>query len=134
MKYCFNCNRLTAGEPLFCNSCGGSFDVKLCSRLHVNPRSAQVCSQCGSHDLSTPQPKVPFWGKALLRLVPVGAAILLVIVSLAFLADLLHELANRPQVAFVLAVSIGFLWWCWSQIPRSIRQFIYRLIKRRERN
>jgi len=63
MKYCHHCGRLTPGEPLFCQSCGRTYDVKLCSRLHVNSRSAEVCSQCGSRDLSTPQPKVPLWTK-----------------------------------------------------------------------
>jgi hypothetical protein len=134
MKYCFNCNTITAGEPLFCDSCGASYDVKLCPRMHPNRRSAEACSQCGSRDLSTPQPKVPLWAKALLRLVPILFAGLLGIVSFAFLADFLQSLRNHPDVAFVLAVSIGFLWWCWSQIPRSIRQFIYRLIKRRDSN
>src|SRR5438552_3410484 len=65
MKYCYQCGRITAGEPVFCQSCGRSFDVKLCSRLHVNPRYAEVCSHCGSRELSTPQPKVPFSWKVL---------------------------------------------------------------------
>lgn len=134
IKYCFNCNRITAGQALFCNHCGASYDVKLCPRLHVNPRFAEVCSQCGSHELSTPQPKVPFWARILLRLVPFAVAILVSIVSLAFLIELLQQLRNRPDVAFALAILIGFLWWLWSQVPQCIRQFIYRLIKRRESN
>jgi hypothetical protein len=61
MKYCHHCGRLTSGEPMFCQFCGRSYDVKLCPRLHANPRWAEVCSQCGSRELSTPQPKVSFW-------------------------------------------------------------------------
>ena len=61
MKYCYECGRVTAGEPLFCQFCGRTYNVKLCPRLHVNPRFAEVCSQCGSRDLSTPQPKVSVW-------------------------------------------------------------------------
>src|SRR2546427_7721468 len=59
MKYCYECGCTTAGEPLFCNFCGRSYAAKLCPKLHVNPRLAEACSQCGSRDLSTPQPKVP---------------------------------------------------------------------------
>ena len=59
MKYCYNCGHMTPGDPLFCNVCGRSYDVKLCPRMHVNPRGAQVCSQCGNRELSTPQPKIP---------------------------------------------------------------------------
>src|SRR5882724_4370705 len=65
MKYCYECGRMTPGEPFFCNFCGRSYDVKLCPRHHPNPRIAEVCSQCGSHDLSTPQPKVSVWWKIL---------------------------------------------------------------------
>lgn len=58
MRYCYHCGRITPGDPLFCNVCGRSFDRKLCPRLHPNPRSAEICSRCGSRELSTPQPKV----------------------------------------------------------------------------
>lgn len=134
MKFCYECGRLTAGEPLFCNHCGRSYEVKLCPRHHPNPRNASVCSQCGSHDLSMPQPRVPLWGKAVLHLVPLVFAVLLTVVSLAFLVEMLQELRHHPDVVFILAILIGFLWWLWSQIPESIRKFIYRLIKRRERH
>ena len=66
MKYCYNCNRVTIGEPLFCNFCGRSYNIKLCPKLHVNPRYAEACSHCGIRELSTPQPKVPFWATILL--------------------------------------------------------------------
>lgn len=132
MKYCFNCNHITAGEPLFCNRCGASYDVKLCSRLHVNPRWAEVCSQCGSRELSTPQPKVPFWAKALLRVTPPVFAILFGMTALLLVLDLLQQLANRPDLLFALIVLIALLWWLWSEIPDFIRQFIYRSMKRRD--
>ena len=59
MTYCYNCGHMTAGEPLFCGKCGRTYDVKLCPRLHPNPRGAEVCARCGSRELSTPQPKIP---------------------------------------------------------------------------
>ena len=30
MKYCYQCGRMTAGEPLYCQLCGRTYDVKLC--------------------------------------------------------------------------------------------------------
>jgi hypothetical protein len=74
MKYCYHCGRITTGEPLFCMFCGRTYDVKLCPRLHVNARFADCCSQCGSRELSTPQPKVSFYRKAAetLAISPVG--------------------------------------------------------------
>src|ERR1700689_3103953 len=78
MKYCYYCNRMTTGEPVFCNFCGRSYNVKLCPRLHVNSRISEVCSQCGSRDLSTPQPKVPLKARILVFLLMtlVGSALL----------------------------------------------------------
>src|SRR6185437_3885572 len=96
MKYCYQCGRLTAGEPMFCNFCGRSYDVKLCSRLHANPRNAEACSQCGSRDLSTPQPKVSIWWKVLMYLVRGLLAVLLVLTSLALLMAFVSEALHQP--------------------------------------
>src|SRR6185312_6331901 len=52
MRLCTKCHQITTGKPLFCNKCGSSYNVRLCSRLHVNPRAAKICSQCGSKDSS----------------------------------------------------------------------------------
>ena len=75
MRFCYNCHRLTGstpnGEPLFCSFCGRTYNTKYCHRLHPNPRSAEVCAQCGSKDLTTPQPKVPFLLSPLLFLLTV---------------------------------------------------------------
>ena len=134
MKYCYNCNRITAGQPLFCNFCGRSFNVKLCPRHHVNPRNAETCSQCGSRDLSTPQPKIPWWAPALefgLSLMP-GVA--LGLSSLVIVALFLVQLARKPDMLlpFVFfGFALGILWWAWAQIPRSVRTFIYRMLKRK---
>lgn len=130
-RYCYNCNRVTPGEPLFCNFCGRSYNVKLCPRLHPNSRSAQICSQCGSRDLSVPQPKMPFWARMLeflLRMVP-GAA--LMAVSLLAVALFILAIFTRPgllvPIVFLLT-ALGFLWWMWSQIPASFRRIVHRLI------
>jgi len=109
MKYCYNCNRITSGTPLFCNFCARSYNVKLCPRKHSNPRKAEACSQCGSRDLSTPQPKVP-WCAVIRELLDNPAAL----VSLA-----------------LLMVPLAILWWMWSQIPAWFRKAIYRMLKRK---
>src|SRR5690242_1556016 len=59
MRFCNRCRKLTTGNPLFCTFCGSTYDVKLCARMHPNPRHAVVCPQCGSRDMTTPQPRIP---------------------------------------------------------------------------
>lgn len=132
MKYCFNCNHLTAGEPFFCNRCGASYDVKLCPRLHVNPRWAEVCSQCGVRDLSTPQPKVPLWGRALLGVTPVVLAGLFGAVSIILVLNFHRQLVDDPDLLFFLAILIALFWLLYSEIPNSIRRFIHRRLKRKD--
>jgi hypothetical protein len=123
MKYCYECGRMTAGEPLFCNSCGRSYDVKLCPRLHVNPRSAEVCSQCGNRELSTPQPRVSLVWRLLGFLAKVVIALLLAYVLLAFL----YELFTRPETGNAL-VALGFLfgalWVLWGMVPEWLRKAV----------
>ena len=82
MKYCYQCGRMTDGEPLFCNHCGRSYDVKLCPRLHANPRGAEVCARCGSRELSTPQPKIPMIWRLLAIMVRLGIGLVLFAASL----------------------------------------------------
>src|SRR6266481_1646550 len=101
MRYCYNCNRATIGDPLFCNFCGRSYNIKLCQKLHVNPRNAEACSRCGSRDLSTPQPKVPFWATFLLLALT------------------------------VLQMALGMLWWGWTEIPRFFREKVHKMLQRR---
>jgi uncharacterized membrane protein YcjF (UPF0283 family) len=128
MKYCHQCGRYTGGDPLFCNRCGRSYDVRLCPRLHPNPRYAEVCSQCGSAELSTAQPKVSFWWRVVEFLAKVFLGLVLGYLSIAFLLSLLR----RPEVqagVLVLAVLLGVLWWLWSQLPEWFR----RLIRRRRK-
>lgn len=135
MKFCWNCGYMTAGEPLFCGSCGRSYDVKLCPRLHANPRRAEVCSQCGSRDLSLPQPKVPLLARVLLGLTKylLGAVILAAAVFLVGLA--LYIALRQPEVqeALVLIVLLLLiLLFLWTRIPESVRRFIQRWLKRKE--
>lgn len=137
MRYCFSCKRLTAGEPLFCNHCGTTYDVRLCPRLHVNPRAARVCAQCGSSDLSTPQARRSFvtnaWYIAVSRL----PGVLLLILSVWFFLALLSELLTNQQVQsefFVLLLMLGIAWWAYTRLPRPIQHGLTQLLRRKRRN
>ena len=131
-SYCYNCGHLTPGEPAFCNFCGRSYDVKLCPRLHANPRSAEVCSQCGSRELSTPQPKVPAVWKLLAIVIRLGLGLFLLWVTLCFLITLVRT----PQIQQAL-VSIGLLllalWIVWSKLPEWLQDALRQTTKRRRR-
>ncbi len=136
MKFCYHCGRMTAGEPLFCNFCGRSYDLKLCPRLHVNPRHAEVCSQCGSRDFSTPQPKVsPGWkflASLTQWLLGAGLTVITVLVAIGGLV----ELFERPAFAnslVVIGLALMALWLLWGMLPGWLRALIHKAIKRKER-
>jgi hypothetical protein len=130
MKYCYHCERVTSGEPLFCNFCGRSYDVKLCPRLRPNPRYATVCSQCGSHELSTPQPKVSLWWKVLGFLLRVLCGVLLVYLSLSFLVTLLKTPMVQAGLLW-LGLLILIMWALWMMLPEWFRKLIARAGKRK---
>jgi len=130
MRYCYNCNKITAGEPLFCNFCGRSYNVKICAHKHINPRNAMACSQCGSRDFSTPQPKVPLWAPLLELLLRILPGSILVAASVTAIVALLHE-ASRNPVVIADVILLAVLWYAWSQLPRWFREAIYTLLKRR---
>lgn len=134
MKYCYHCGKMTAGDPLYCATCGRTYDVKLCPRQHVNPRGVDVCSKCGSRELSTPQPRVPMSLRLLALLVRLGLGLLLFYASLC----LVVALFSSPQVrqffvAFGLLMAV--LWGLWSKLPdwfqEAIRSF---WLRRRQRD
>ena len=129
MKYCYHCNHVTPGAPLFCNYCGRSYDVKLCPRLHVNPRSADVCSQCGSREFSTPQPRMAFRTRVLVVLTMFFLGAVLLLSSLLFIVEVLKAALSNAQVRAAvagLAILIALLWWMWLQIPHWLRKLVQR--------
>jgi hypothetical protein len=136
MRYCYNCNRITHGEPLFCQYCARSYDVKLCPRLHKNPRSAQACSQCGSRDLSTPSPKAPLWIAIVVFLLSLVPAALLFLASFLFVIGLIHQLFTSPRmlVSFIfLALPFTVLWAMWVRLPMALRRVIRKHLLEREK-
>lgn len=137
MIYCFNCGKYTPGKPLFCSRCGRSYDVRLCPRLHPNPRSTEVCSQCGSREFSEPQPQVPLWRRAFAWLFRAILGAALTLLSLAVLLALLTEALKRTEVQNGL-VAIGILlvgcWVLWTQLPHWLREMIRKAIQQKERH
>ena len=132
MKYCYHCGRITGGEPLFCRFCGRSYDAKLCPRQHVSPRYAEVCSQCGSRELSTPQPKVSFLWKLFACLLRVVSGIVLVYLSILVIIEALQT--PMVQLGLVLfGVLFALLWALWTMLPEWSRNLIHRALKRKER-
>src|SRR5438552_5742618 len=98
MRYCNQCHRITPGEPMFCNFCGRSYDSKLCPHRHPNPRNAEICSQCGSRELSTPHPELPIWLAPLAMLLPVLPGLLLLGFTVVFFLAFIQALATSPQL------------------------------------
>ena len=135
MKFCYQCGRFTPGEPLFCQSCGSTYDLKLCPRLHPNPRWADICSQCGSHDLSTPQPRIPLLSRVLAFVLRVLVGLLIGILALLVVVEILQAIVERSQLQGLLlslVILIALLWWMWTELPDWIRKLIRRLLKRRD--
>jgi hypothetical protein len=132
MKYCYQCGKMTAGEPLYCGTCGRTYDVKLCPRQHVNPRGAEVCSKCGSRELSTPQPRIPMSLRLLALLVRLGLGLLLFYASLSLVIALIRTPeVERALVAFGLLLVV--LWWLWSKLPDWFQDAIRSFWKNRSR-
>src|SRR5947209_5601788 len=130
MRYCHHCHQITAGDPQFCNSCGRTYNIKLCSRLHVNPRAAQVCSQCGSRDLTTPQPKIPLLLRPLLWLLRIGIGGLLIMTLVIWMGVYVYRLFTNPNGLLSLmcvALSLGLLLYLWMLLPKGFRGFIARI-------
>ncbi len=131
MKYCYECGHITGGEPLFCHFCGRTYNVKLCPRRHVNPRFAEVCSQCGSRDLSTPQPKVSLVWRVGALLVRILLGALLVAASVALLVALLSMREVQNGLIAIGLLLVG-LWFLWSLLPDWLRKTIHWALKRKE--
>jgi predicted amidophosphoribosyltransferase len=133
MKFCYQCGKASAGDPPFCSKCGRSYDIRFCPRMHRNSRFAKACRECGSRELSEAQPQVSLWWKVLEFLAKVGFAMILLYASLALLIDLLRH----PQVQagfLVIGVLVGLIWWVCSQLPEWFRKFVWRSLRRKERD
>jgi hypothetical protein len=134
MRFCNNCKRLAPGKDLFCSGCGSTYDVKLCPRLHVNPRAAMLCSQCGSRELSTPQPKLPVVIR-LVRALHMGFLLVLALVVYAgFYAYQLITDPNNLQSLMCVGIALGLLLYLWMSLPRPIGNGIRKVARSARRN
>jgi len=137
MHYCNQCHRITPGEPLFCNFCGRSYNLKLCPHRHPNPRNAEICIQCGSRDLSMPHPRVPLWLAPLLLLLSALPGLVLIGVTLLFLIGFVNALASSPQLLLqfmLVGLMLAFLWYLYMHPPSFLRRFLTRLFSRSQRD
>lgn len=124
MRYCPQCHHLTTGDPLYCNHCGSTYDVKLCPARHLNPRSAEVCSQCGSRDLSTPAPRLPLLLRPVLFLLSLLPGIILALLLVLIAVGIIQRIATNGQVqADLVALLLVFtlLWWIYIHLPKFIQ-------------
>lgn len=124
MRRCTYCFRFQPGRPTFCSFCGRSFDVRICSRGHHNPRGATFCAECGSADLSTPAPKPTFlyrlsgWALYGLCVVGIGAVLLAAVLSILYSIDW-NELLGP---LFALLLMLGILYWTTTLLPGPVRR------------
>ena len=134
MRYCNHCHRITTGEALFCNFCGRSYDIRLCPHRHPNPRAAEICSQCGSRELSTPHPKAPFFLAPLVVLLSALPGLVLLSLSALFLLGLVRALVSSQQMLFqflLLGGLLAGLWWLYLQLPGWLRRGLSKLFGRK---
>lgn len=137
MRYCNHCHKITAGEPLFCNFCGRTYNAKLCPSRHINPRNAEICSQCGSRDLSLPQPRVPVRLTVLWWIVRALPGIVLWLMTVLLLIASVHALLYDPQVQLELmwiGLYLAAAWWLYMQLPAGIRRMLSGVFRLRNRN
>ena len=125
MRYCHNCSRFSAGTPLFCSNCGRTFDVRVCPRHHVNPRDAQVCRECGSRELTQPQPRVAIPTRLALVVLGKLPAVALMLLSIWLLFAFAHVLLTNSEVQgdlLLLLLLAGMGWLLYTHLPPGMRE------------
>jgi RNA polymerase subunit RPABC4/transcription elongation factor Spt4 len=125
MRYCYECGRVTGGQPRYCQFCGRTYDVKLCPRRHENPRYAEVCSQCGSRELSTPQPKVPVVWKIAQFFVQVLVGFFVVYVVLSFIYGMLSSFQTNNALLALILLLVALMV-VWSIVPDCFKRLVRR--------
>lgn len=140
MRYCNYCQRLTAGQPLFCQFCGRSFDVKLCPRHHANPRTAEFCAECGSRELSTPAPRGNFGLSVLVRILGLIPGVVLLAATVFLFIAFIVTFAQSQQLqssVMALAVIVSALWLAYLYLPSFLKRLVrsgWQAVKRRIRS
>ncbi len=133
MQYCANCHHITAGEALFCSRCGRSYNVRLCPRLHANPREALVCSQCGSQELSVPAPHTGILRTLIHSLIDLLPRSLPWIAGMLLVIAAVHALLTSPDVVQLLIATMlvwGVLWYAIGYLPSRVRKGLASVVQR----
>lgn len=124
MRRCTSCFRFHPGTPTFCSYCGRSFDVRICSRGHRNPRSVQFCAECGSSDLSTPAPPASFLhhlsGFVLYLFSGVAIGLFLVAAVLGVVYSIDWSALSGPFVMLMLMLAL--LYWTTTLLPGPVKK------------
>src|SRR6266446_1817459 len=124
MRRCTSCFRFHPGRPTFCSYCGRSFDVRICSRGHRNPRGVQFCAECGSADLSTPAPPASFLhhlsGFVLYVFSALTIALIVITAVLAVINSIDWSALTGPLASLVLM--LGFLYWTTTLLPGPVKR------------
>jgi hypothetical protein len=124
MRRCTACFRFSPGTPTYCPHCGRSFDVRICSRGHRNPRGVQFCAECGSADLSTPGPPASFLhhltGFVLYLFAALTIALVVIVAGLAVIHSIDWTAVTPSLIALVLMV--GFLYWATTLLPGPVKK------------
>lgn len=124
MRRCTHCFRFHPGHPTFCNHCGRSFGVRICSRGHRNARGVTFCAECGSPDLSTPAPPASLLhhlsGAALYLFASFIALACAALVVLLILRSI--DWVGLFTTIFPLILMLGFLYWTTTLLPGPVRK------------
>src|SRR5712691_2062610 len=124
MRRCTSCFRFHPGTPTFCSYCGRSFDVRICSRGHRNPRGVQFCTECGSADLSTPAPPASFLhhlsGFVLYLFSALTITLIVITAVLAVLSSIDWSALAPSLVSLVLM--LAFLYWTTTLLPGPVKK------------
>jgi hypothetical protein len=124
MRRCTACFRFHPGTPTFCAYCGRSFDVRICSRGHRNPRGVQFCAECGSADLSTPAPPASWLhhvsGVVLYLCSALSIALIVLTAVLAVIYSIDWSALTPSLVGLVLMV--GLLYWTTTVLPGPVKK------------
>jgi len=124
MRRCTSCFRFQAGHPTFCSYCGRSFDVRICSRGHHNPRGVQYCADCGSADLSTPSAPASLSFRLSSLILYTFAGLIMGLFLTTAVLSLLHRVdwqaMSGPFV--MLMLMLGVLYWTMTLLPGPVKK------------
>jgi len=124
MRRCTSCFHYSRGHPAYCPRCGRTYSVRLCPRGHINGRSAQYCTDCGSDDLSTPAAPET-WLSRVSHWILMGFVIVTVVITLfAFIASVFVSI-DWSQVAprlVAMVLMIGLLQWLMTLLPGPVQK------------